>query len=53
MNEQNVFLISDLHLFHKNIIEFEERPFNNIHDMHETIIKNWNKESRTMIKSLY
>lgn len=42
MNEQNVFLISDLHLFHKNIIEFEERPFNNVYDMHETIIKNWN-----------
>lgn len=42
MNEQNIFLISDLHLFHRNIIDFENRPFNSVNDMHDYIIKQWN-----------
>lgn len=38
-----VFLTSDLHFGHKNIIEYEKRPFRNIEDMNAGIIKNWNK----------
>ena len=42
------FLISDLHMSHKGIVQFlrpdgtKERPWDNIEDMNEAIIKNWN-----------
>jgi calcineurin-like phosphoesterase family protein len=36
------FYTSDLHIGHKNIIAFDNRPFSNLDDMHETIINNWN-----------
>lgn len=37
------FVISDLHLFHKNIINLCRPQFSDIAKMHETIITNWNK----------
>lgn len=37
------FYISDLHIGHKNILSFDNRPFFNMQDMTETIISNWNK----------
>jgi len=36
------FVLSDHHLFHKNIIEYEQRPFSSLENMHKTIIKNHN-----------
>jgi calcineurin-like phosphoesterase family protein len=43
-----VFLISDLHLGHKNILTFMHdgkplRPFKTLEEMHEVIVTNWNK----------
>ena len=38
------YYISDLHLFHSHVIKFDERPFNNIEEMNETILKNWNNK---------
>jgi len=35
------FFISDTHFYHDNIIEFEGRPFKNIEDMNNSIIRNW------------
>lgn len=38
------YYISDLHLFHENSIKFDNRPFENINDMHETIRTKWNNK---------
>ncbi len=50
-NDENVFFISDFHLYHENILKYDKRPFKDLHQMHETIINNWNsvvKENDTV-----
>ena len=37
-----VFLISDTHFFHSNIINYTGRPFKTAEDMTETIFNGWN-----------
>ena len=38
----NVFVISDHHFYHENIIKYCERQFKNLNHMHNVMIKNWN-----------
>jgi len=38
------YFISDLHLFHEKCIGFDRRPFENVEQMHEDIVKNWNEK---------
>lgn len=38
------YYISDMHLFHSKIIEYDKRPFANLVDMHNSIYHNWNKK---------
>lgn len=33
---------SDLHFFHKRILEFTKRPASTVEEMHELIVNNWN-----------
>lgn len=33
---------SDLHFFHKNILDYDERPFGDLDHMHEELIRRWN-----------
>lgn len=40
---QNLFFTSDLHFGHRNMITFKDRPFKDIKDMEEGLIKNWNE----------
>lgn len=37
------YYIADLHLGHANIIQFDNRPFAGLTEMHDTILNNWNK----------
>ena len=43
MKNNNIFMSSDLHLNHKNIIRYCDRPFKNVNDMNNTLVSNWNK----------
>lgn len=42
LSKSRVFVTSDLHLNHGNIIKYCARPFLNVNDMNKTLIKNWN-----------
>lgn len=37
------FLIGDTHFYHKNIINYCDRPFETVAQMNEQLIRNWNK----------
>lgn len=38
-----IYFTSDLHIGHENILSMCQRTFDNIEDMNETLIKNWNQ----------
>jgi calcineurin-like phosphoesterase family protein len=41
-NPSNVFFTSDFHLFHNNVLKFDNRPFADVHEMHQALEDNWN-----------
>ena len=41
-NKDKLFFTSDLHFYHKNIIDFCSRPFENVEHMNAMLIVNWN-----------
>ncbi len=42
LDTQKIHFTSDFHLGHQNIIKFDKRPFDDIKQMNEELIKNWN-----------
>lgn len=42
-HEFNVFFTTDFHLFHNNVLRFDNRPFKDVHEMHDEIEKRWNE----------
>lgn len=41
-NENNTYYICDLHFGHANAISFDRCPFENVEEMNEALIRNWN-----------
>lgn len=41
-----IYFISDLHLGHKNILDFNQRVHSDIEEMHVAITEKWNKKVR-------
>lgn len=40
------YFVSDTHFNHSNIIKLGHRPFNDVHEMNDALIENWNKKVR-------
>lgn len=49
----SIWLTSDTHYFHKNVIRMCNRPFTNLHEMHEHMIQEWNKRIRKSNEKVY
>lgn len=39
-----IWVTSDLHFYHKNVIKYCDRPYNSVEEMNDGLIENWNKE---------
>lgn len=42
LENNNIFVTADSHFWHSNIIKYDQRPFTNVEEMNEILIKNWN-----------
>lgn len=42
LDHQNVWFTSDCHFCHANVIKYDGRPFNDVEEMNEQLILNWN-----------
>jgi len=44
LKRKPTFFTSDWHINHFNSIKFDNRPFQSLHEMHEKLISNFNKQ---------
>jgi len=43
LHTEEIWLTSDLHFFHKNVLNYCSRPYSSVEEMNETLIRNWNE----------
>lgn len=43
-HNKNILFCSDLHFYHKNVINFDKRPYQDIDTMNNSLIENWNNK---------
>jgi len=43
-SKEDVWITSDLHFFHRNVIRFANRPFDSVESMTELLISEWNRK---------
>ena len=41
-----LYFTSDLHFYHDNIIQLTSRPYQDVNEMNDRLIANWNKKIR-------
>ena len=46
MERKGIYLTSDLHIGHANVLVFDKRPFKDLDHMHEVLINNYNSTVR-------
>lgn len=39
---RKIWVVSDTHFHHKNIVDYGQRPFNDVKEMDEALVDNWN-----------
>jgi calcineurin-like phosphoesterase family protein len=42
-DKKNVFFTSDFHLFHNNVLKYDNRPFTDVNEMHVVLEGGWNE----------